>query len=137
MWNCCMRNNQISTQDENGESKKVEHIKTSSWSKTAKREDNMKKKVRFKVQDNKGGKGRLGINSTNVPVRIRLMVTKEELKMMLSNKNENDAQHTSLEQLLRDMMLREKSVLEIEENGGSINSWRPALESVPEDRSMK
>ncbi|KAK7324794.1 hypothetical protein VNO77_28640 [Canavalia gladiata] len=107
-----MRNSQISAQDEE-ESKRVEQIKTS-------------------------GKGSQS-NSTSGPVRIRLVVTKQELKRILRNKteNENDAQYTSLEQLLSDMKLREKRVFEIEEKGRSISSWRPALESIPEDRSMK
>lgn len=126
MWNCCLRNNQVSAQDEKEEGKKVEKIKTLSCG--------MKKKVRFKIQDCEGsthGDSRSG------RVRIRLVVSKEELKRMLRNKNENDAQHTSLEQLLSDMILREKRVSEIGKFGGSINSWRPDLESIPEDHSMK
>ncbi|XP_061336612.1 uncharacterized protein LOC133283727 [Gastrolobium bilobum] len=140
MWKC-LRNNQISAQDQDhdNEGKKVEKIKTSSSSsklETARREDSMKKKVRFKIQDDRGGEGSAS-NSTSDPVRIRLVVTKEELKRMLSYKNVNDAQLTSLGQLLSDMKLREKTLSQIEENDGSINSWRPALESIPEDCSMK
>ncbi|XP_020238214.1 uncharacterized protein LOC109817390 [Cajanus cajan] len=134
MWNCCMRNNQVSAQDENEEGKKkVEEMKVFSSFKLepAKRKDCLKKKVRFELQDNEGGSDG---NSRSGPVRIRLVVTKQELKRMLRNKNENDLQYTSLEHLLSDMVLREKRVCEIGKYGGSINSWRPALESIPEER---
>ncbi|CAJ1956320.1 unnamed protein product [Sphenostylis stenocarpa] len=119
MWNCCLRNNLVAAQDENEEGKKVEKMKTFSCG--------MKKRVRFKIED---GGSRSGL------VRIRLVGTKGDLKRLLRNKNENESQHTSLEQLLRDMMLREKRVSGIEKYCGSINSWKPVLESIPEDRSM-
>ncbi|RDX60655.1 hypothetical protein CR513_61183, partial [Mucuna pruriens] len=131
MWNCCLRNNQVSAQGENEEGKKVEKVKTFS---PFELEGGMKKKVRFKIQD---GEGSCSNSTTSGPVKIRLLVTKEELKRVLRNNNENDPQHTSLEQLLSDMILREKRVYEIGKYGGSMNSWRPALESIPEDRSMK
>nr|ACU16518.1 unknown [Glycine max] len=127
MWNCCLRNKQVSSQDKNEEGgKKVEETKTISRG--------MKKKVRFKKEDGEGGHHG---DSTSGPVRIRLVVTKEELKRVLRDRNENDPQHTSLEELLSDMVLRDKRVFEVEKNAGGINSWRPALESIPEDRSMK
>ncbi|KAH1143975.1 hypothetical protein GYH30_034277 [Glycine max] len=127
MWNCCLKNNQVSSQDEDKEGEKVEKIiKTISCG--------MKKKVRLKTED---GEGSHHGDSASGPVRIRLVVTKEELKRMLRNRNENDPQHTSLEQLLSDMVLRDKRVFEVEKYGGSINSWRPGLESIPEDCSTK
>ncbi|KAL1345708.1 hypothetical protein HN51_019427 [Arachis hypogaea] len=63
--------------------------------------------------------------------RIRLVVNKEELRRMA---RENDAQqYASLAQLLKDMKMREKRMSEVEEeHDGSMNSWRPALESIPE-----
>lgn len=130
--------NQISSsKDENEKvSKRVEKMKTLSSTKLekAKRENNMKKKVRFKIQDGKGSDG----NSTSGFMRIRLVVSKEELKRVLSNKNvENAAKNTSLMELLNDMKLREKSVSKIEEIDGGLNSWRPGLDSIPEDYSMK
>lgn len=142
MGNCLRKNQVSSAQDEGEEVERVEKINVKAPSSLpnkvvkARREDSMKKKVRFKVQDGRGGN-----SSTSGAMRIRLVVTKEELKRVLSNnKNENGAdQHISLEQLLSDMRLREKSVSKIEESDhGSLNScWRPALESIPEDRSMK
>ncbi|KAG4981147.1 hypothetical protein JHK82_034395 [Glycine max] len=118
---------QVSSQDEDKEGEKVEKIiKTISCG--------MKKKVRLKTED---GEGSHHGDSASGPVRIRLVVTKEELKRMLRNRNENDPQHTSLEQLLSDMVLRDKRVFEVEKYGGSVNSWRPGLESIPEDCSTK
>ena len=76
-------------------------------------------------------------DSTSGAMRISLVVTKEELKRMLRDRNENDSQQTSLEQLLSNMVLRDKRVFEVEKNARGINSWRPALESIPEDCSMK
>lgn len=142
MGNCLRKNQVSSAQDEGEEVERVEKINVKAPSSLpnkvvkARREDSMKKKVRFKVQDGRGGN-----SSTSGAMRIRLVVTKEELKRVLSNnKNENGAdQHISLEQLLSDMRLREKSVSKIEgSDHGSLNScWRPALESIAEDRSMK
>ncbi|KAJ1389237.1 hypothetical protein SESBI_38449 [Sesbania bispinosa] len=129
----CLRKNQILAQDEDEEGKRDEKIKGTSLSKLekARREGIMKKKVRFKVEDHS--------SSSSGGMRIRLVVTKGELKRVLRNKNigNNDAQHTSLAQLLSEMRLREKRVSTIEENYESLNSWRPALESIPEDHSMK
>ncbi|KAL2331835.1 hypothetical protein Fmac_019416 [Flemingia macrophylla] len=101
---------------------------------SAKREGGMKRKVRFDLQNNRGSDG--GSRSGSLRLRIRVVVSKEELKRMLRNINESDTQHTSLEQLLSDMVLRDKRVSQIGKYGGSINSWRPALESIPEDRSQ-
>ena len=74
------------------------------------------KKVRFKKED---GEGSHHGDSTSGPVRIRLVVTKEELKRVLRDRNENDPQHTSLEELLNDMVLRDKRVFEVEKNAES------------------
>jgi len=125
----CIRKNQISSaQYENEEIKKVEKMKAPN---SSRREDSMKKKVRFKIQD--------GNSSTSGFMRIKLVVSKEELKRVLNNKNiENGVKNTSLEELLKDMKLKEKSVSRVEEiDDGVLDSWRPALDSIPEDHSMK
>ncbi|KAG4965880.1 hypothetical protein JHK85_040855 [Glycine max] len=75
-------------------------------------------------------------DSTSGAIRISLVVTKAELKRMLRDRNENDSQQTSLELLLSNMVLRDKRVFEVEKNARGINSWRPALERIPEDCSM-
>ncbi|AES67240.1 hypothetical protein MtrunA17_Chr2g0322651 [Medicago truncatula] len=131
----CIRKNQISSaQYENEEIKKVEKMKAP---KSSRREDSLKKKVRFKIQD--GNKGNDGNSSTSGIMRIKLVVSKEELKRVLSNKNiENGVKNTSLEELLKDMKLKEKSVSRVEEiDDGGLDSWKPALDSIPEDHSMK
>jgi hypothetical protein len=130
----CLRKNQISSsQDHENEeiTKRVEKMKRT------RREDSLKKKVRFKVQyGNKSDYD--GNSSTNGILRIRLVVSKEELKRVLSNKNiENGVKNTTLEDLLKDMKLKEKNVSKIEEVDVGLNSWRPDLDSIPEDYSMK
>ncbi|KAK2424383.1 hypothetical protein QL285_034750 [Trifolium repens] len=130
----CLRKNQISSsQDHENEeiTKRVEKMKRT------RREDSLKKKVRFKVQyGNKSDYD--GNSSTNGILRIRLVVSKEELKRVLSNKNiENGVKNTTLEDLLKDMKLKEKNVSKIEEVDVGLNCWRPDLDSIPEDYSMK
>jgi hypothetical protein len=131
----CLRKNQISSsQDHENEeiTKRVEKMKKT------RREDNLKKKVRFKVQDGNKGSDYDGNSSTNGILRIKLVVSKEELKRVLSNKNiENGVKNTTLEELLKDMKLKEKNVSKIEEVDVGLNSWRPDLDSIPEDYSMK
>ncbi|XP_045806014.1 uncharacterized protein LOC123899003 [Trifolium pratense] len=133
MGNCLKKNQISSSQDHENEeiTKRVEKMKKT------RREDNLKKKVRFKVQDdNKSDYD--GNSSTSGILRIRLVVSKEELKRVLSNKSiENGVKNTTLEELLKDMKLKDKNVSKIEEVDGGLNSWRPDLDSIPEDYSMK
>ncbi|KAJ9176905.1 hypothetical protein P3X46_012169 [Hevea brasiliensis] len=87
-----------------------------------------RKMVRFKLRDedkkdNGGGCGGGG------GMRIRVVVTKEELKQILSHKNK-DFKFSSMEQLARVVRLREMRIHEAE---GINGSWKPALESIPED----
>ncbi|KAL5082025.1 hypothetical protein RYX36_010446 [Vicia faba] len=120
----CIRKNQISSkQDEKEDIKRVMKMKT-----PRREEDSLKKKVRFKIQDG---------NSSSI-VRVKLVVSREELKRVLRNKNiENGVKNTSLEELLNDMKLKEKSVAKVEADDGGLNCWRPDLDSIPEDYSMK
>ncbi|MED6147625.1 hypothetical protein PIB30_045538 [Stylosanthes scabra] len=103
------------------------------------------KKVRFKthhdvIDDDHDDDSRNGI------VRIRVVMTQEELKKMLrnNNKNNDDGDHnknnTSLEELLSVVKLRGGRVYEVghddvdvDDEDGSMNPWRPSLESIPED----
>ncbi|CAL5200543.1 unnamed protein product [Lathyrus oleraceus] len=122
MGNCLIKNQISSKQDENEDIKRVMKMKT-----PKREEDGMKRKVRFKIQDG---------NSSIM--RIKVVVSKEELKRVLRNKNiENGVKNSSLEELLNDMKLKEKSVAKIEEVDGGLNCWRPDLDSIPEDYSMK
>ncbi|KAJ0113007.1 hypothetical protein Patl1_02035 [Pistacia atlantica] len=66
-------------------------------------------------------------------LRIKVLVTQEELKQIL-NYNK-DFKYSSVEQLVTAMKLRRPSICEVGTNHDRMNSnWRPALESIPEDR---
>ncbi|MED6196580.1 hypothetical protein PIB30_048799 [Stylosanthes scabra] len=140
MWSC-MRNSKVSAEDTD---EKKEPVKKRSSSKPAQREESMKKKkkkkvkkVRFEISDDRGENGNDG-DCTSGTRRIRLVVTKEELRRMVMEKDAQ--QYASLEQLLKDMKMREKRKSEVEEehdDDGGMNSWRPGLESIPEDSSMR
>ncbi|XP_027348559.1 uncharacterized protein LOC113860106 [Abrus precatorius] len=136
----CLRNNKISSQDHDSYEASVieardELRKTCPLSKleTPRKEQSMKK-VRFKLQNDidEGDRGSHG-DSRSGSVRIRLVMTQEELKRMLSCKD--DAKHTTLEQLLGAVKLRGGRISGVgeHEHDGGINSWRPALESIPEN----
>ncbi|KAI4334096.1 hypothetical protein L6164_018828 [Bauhinia variegata] len=136
----CLRNNKVSAHNElsrePGKPEAVEQMKTraSSKFKTAPHEERVKKMVRFKLREGDGG----GSDSRTGPVRIRLIVTQQEFQRMLSLKE--DPQCTSLEQLLSAVKLKGRRMCEVGENEGGLTPltpWRPALESIPEDRSMK
>ncbi|TKY66968.1 hypothetical protein E2542_SST09859 [Spatholobus suberectus] len=133
----CLRNNKISSQDhENYEAPvieaNVEQVKTLSLSKleALRMEQSMKKKVRFKIQ-NDTYEGERRSHGHSRSVRIRVVMTQEELKRMLRFKDE--AQHTSLEQLLDAVKLRGGRISEVGVYGEGMNSWKPSLDSIPED----
>ncbi|MED6122162.1 hypothetical protein PIB30_037241 [Stylosanthes scabra] len=139
MWSC-MRNSKVSAEDTDEKNEPVK--KRCSSSKPAQREESMKKKkkvkkVRFEISDDRG-ESRSDGDCASGTRRIRLVVTKEELRRMVMEKDAE--QYASLEQLLKDMKMREKRKSEVEEehdDGGIMNSWRPGLESIPEDTSMR
>jgi hypothetical protein len=90
-----------------------------------------KKMVRFKLQedDSTVGRGRSddrGDSGSGV-VRIRVVVTLEELKQLLDCKD--SFKQSSVEQLVSAMKLRGRRVSADQVDDG----WRPALESIPED----
>lgn len=138
----CLRNNKVLAQDHEIENygceEKFEEVKTFPPSKLE--DPSLKqcmkkknKKVRFKIENDGDGDSRSGA------VRIRVVMTQEELKRMLSYKDDSADPHTSLEQLLCAIELRggKFSVSDVSEFDGGTNSWRPALESIPEERLLK
>lgn len=136
----CLRNNKVSSQDhqENYDTQvigaKVEKVKAFPLSKLeAPRVEQSTKKVRFKMQ-NDNCEGEKGGHGNSRRVRIRVVMTQEELKRMLKCKDE--AQHTSLEQLLNAVKLRGGRISEVGECEERMNSWKPSLDSIPEDRLM-
>ncbi|KAI5340327.1 PREDICTED: DUF4228 [Prunus dulcis] len=139
MGNCLRRsNNKVSAQDH----EKHEEAKTLEAKKTAQMPlpSNLKlkrKSVRFDLQeDEDSGRGNVvsGESTKNGVVRIKLVVTQEELKQLLDYKK--DSNHSSLEQLLSAVRNRGTKVSEIgtsnDESTGS--GWSPTLESIPEDQ---
>lgn len=71
-------------------------------------------------------------------VRIKVVVTREELEQIMnSNKGDNYLKESSVEKLVAAMKLRGTRIYEVgtDDNnyGRSSSSWRPALESIPED----
>jgi len=135
----CLANNKILAQDDHenysDEQAKVEKMKTSSSTKfeaSPRKEKCMKKhkKVRFEIQNDE--EVDRGSDGNSRSVRIRVVMTQEELKKMLSSKDEND--NTTLEQLLGIMKLRGGKICK---RDLGVCSWRPALESIPEDRLIK
>ncbi|XP_038999432.1 uncharacterized protein LOC120124958 [Hibiscus syriacus] len=87
-----------------------------------------KKMVRFKLNDD--GSGEQG-ESKNGVVRIRLVVTQEELKQIILSSGK-DLMQPSMEQLTRVLKLR--GVRVSGDDGDEFHGgWRPALESIPEE----
>nr|XP_004517088.1 uncharacterized protein LOC101495778 [Cicer arietinum] len=131
----CLTNNKILAQDDdhenyNDQAAKVEKMKTSFSSKfeAPRKEKCMsKKKVRFEIQNDEDGDGR-GSDGNSRSVRIRVVMTQDELKRMLSCKDENE--NTSLEQLLSVMKSRGGKICK---HDLGLFSWSPNLESIPED----
>ncbi|XP_054794894.1 uncharacterized protein LOC129312439 [Prosopis cineraria] len=146
MGNCLIRNNQISAHDDDiYDDAVVEQMKTSDSSfksepAAAMHEESMKKKkkhkkVSFELQNKDEERNGKQIRSRSGSVRIRLVVTQEELKRILSS--ENDTQQTSLEQLLSSVKLGGSRICEVTgDDDGAMNAWRPALDSIPEDISQ-
>lgn len=157
MGNCLRSNNKLLGEDINEQESRREFAQavvlkqtraissSTTTSSPSKLEDlkecKKKNKVRFRLQEDEqediigGGGG--GLNdplgdSKNGVVRIRLVVTQEELKQILNYKKNKDS--SSVQQLLSEIRLRGRtSVLEVESKSDHHGSWSPALESIPED----
>lgn len=90
------------------------------------------KRVRFRLDDRARDKcgAREDKDGLDGVVRIRVVMTKEELKRILSGSDRYD-------DLLSALRLRSRSVVisygSGDDNGIGGNCWRPALESIPED----
>ncbi|KAG8498779.1 hypothetical protein CXB51_005211 [Gossypium anomalum] len=106
-------------------------VKTNNNNMEKKTNNNKKKVVRFNLNEKNSGDDRSGKQgeSKNGVVRIRLVVTQEELKQILSSKK--DLRQSSMEQLIKAVKLR--GVRVSEDGRTSDGAWRPALESIPEE----
>ncbi|XP_041003191.1 uncharacterized protein LOC121248713 [Juglans microcarpa x Juglans regia] len=90
-----------------------------------------KKMVRFKLQEDDDNVGRGSTDhgdSRSGVVRIRVVVTLKELKQILNSEN---FQYSSVEELVSAMKLKRSRTCKAKTSDG--DSWRPALESIPED----
>ncbi|QCD87924.1 uncharacterized protein LOC114170085 [Vigna unguiculata] len=116
----CLRKSKISAQVH----EKVKVVPTMSKLEAAEMEERMKKKVRLMVKN--GGSCKSG------GLRIRVVMSQEELKKMLSQQ-----QSTSMEQLLHAVKLRGGRISEVGDDcfddDERIGSWKPSLDSIPED----
>ncbi|XP_050103640.1 uncharacterized protein LOC126583331 [Malus sylvestris] len=144
MGNCLRNNNKIASQDyEKHEAAKeaepLEARKTAMPLPSNLKQE--KKSVRFNLQEDHQNSGKRvggGDSKTGGAVRIRLVVTQEELKQLLNYKK--DSNHSSLEELLNAVKSRGTRVSEIngtssdDESISSGSCWRPTLESIPEDQ---
>ncbi|OMO79758.1 hypothetical protein CCACVL1_13443 [Corchorus capsularis] len=63
-------------------------------------------------------------------VKVKIVLTKEELELFLMKLKDNKGGNKSLEQLLSEM---EKA----RAGGGKVDSWRPSLESIMEDDELR
>ncbi|KAL4360928.1 hypothetical protein GQ457_04G010470 [Hibiscus cannabinus] len=118
--------------------KETGNITVSNKEGAARESDGVKKKkkkvVRFKLNEENGdddGSGKHG-ESRNGVVRIRLVVTQEELKQIILSSGK-DLKQPSMEELVRVMRLRGVRVSEGGRTSDDDGGWRPALESIPEE----
>ncbi|KAM6572663.1 hypothetical protein CsatA_016743 [Cannabis sativa] len=156
MGNCITSKHQISGEDHVQYDHEVQDssetqlaLSTPSKLEDLKKLAKKKNRVRFKVEEEEADRddqddgvskcsssSSIGnIDSKSGVVRIRLVVTQQELKQILNYKKNNDCKVSSLEQLLSEMKLSRRSkVLEVEEKSSDNNgTWSPALETIPED----
>ncbi|GAV91120.1 DUF4228 domain-containing protein [Cephalotus follicularis] len=94
---------------------------------------NEKKMVRFKLEDERNVDRERHGKSKDEVVRIRVVVTKKELKHILSYKK--DFKCSSVEELVTAIKLSGRLISHVNETREEdVNdAWRPALESIPED----
>jgi hypothetical protein len=127
----CLSNTNMLLQAEKAE-EVVEQTESFAADDDGKKKKKKKKMVRFKLQedDSTVGRGRSddrGDSGSTGVVRIRVVVTLEELKQLLDCKD--SFKQSSVEQLVSAMKLRGRRVSADQVDDG----WRPALESIPED----
>lgn len=140
MGNCLISNNKVSAQDHDKhesdkEAEAIQHTITPIMS-------SKKKTVRFKLQEDEDDSSRVIKNGTHDDesnsgvVRIRLVVTQQELKQLLNYKNDSVSNRSSVEQLLSALKSRSGRRISADQIGTSTTdeSWRPVLESIPEDQ---
>ncbi|XP_021907412.1 uncharacterized protein LOC110821774 [Carica papaya] len=144
MGNCLTRNNRVIAEDDDAHDhghNKARHDKqetiTEQQALTEAGGDE-KKMVAFKLRQEENANGASIFD--NGVVRVRIVMTREELKQILScsRKEEEQEESCTVERLLSELKrLREHEKISDGErtiNEGFINGgWRPTLESIPEE----
>ncbi|KAI8007214.1 hypothetical protein LOK49_LG07G02550 [Camellia lanceoleosa] len=127
----CVASNKILGQDEKDEQPREEKA----FERSVRNVDGGKKSVRFKLHEEEeeedgNGEERQGCSKGGA-VRIRVVVTQRELIQILNTKSK----YSSVEQMLSAMKLKSRKISQIRssDDEGTNGSWRPALESIPED----
>ncbi|XVF85663.1 hypothetical protein PTKIN_Ptkin17bG0134400 [Pterospermum kingtungense] len=136
MGNCLTSNNKIQAENDQDEAiKETGKVITglegaaevADGVMTKKKKKQKKKIVRFKLDEENYVDGGKQGETKNGVVRIRVVVSQEELRQILSSRK--DLKQSSMEELVRVMKLRGTRVSE----DGFHGAWRPALESIPEE----
>ncbi|KAI6697512.1 hypothetical protein NL676_017631 [Syzygium grande] len=101
--------------------------------------EKIKKSVSFKLKEDgdevvRENRPRHGDYRESGVLRVRVLVTKEELRQIL--KHTQDHKFSSVEQLLNALQLRNRSISEVRigDRGFDGNNQRLRLESIPEGR---
>jgi len=134
----CLRNSKVSAAQDhhNNDTFSHEMVKALPMLSKLEAEQSMKKKkVRFMVQN--GGEGERGCDGEycrSGGVRIRVVMSQEELKRMLRCKDEGEYQ-SSMEQLLLHAVKLRGGRVSCDDEGIN-SSWKPSLDSIPEDCFM-
>lgn len=143
MGNCLTSNNKILAENDEEEGTQgrcqAEAMKATNLGGAEIKKKKVKKVVRFKLdeENNNGDRGNeLDDQSKNGVVRIRVVVSQEELKQILSSRK--DLKQSSMEQLVRIMKSRVSEAAGRRRSGndnddGFHGAWRPELESIPEE----
>lgn len=97
----------------------------------SKEEEESQKTVRLQVLEDANNKGDQADRKGTV-VRIKVVLTQRELKQILSN--DKNSKFSSVEQFLSAMKMRSRSFSHDRVSDENVDpSWKPALESIPED----
>ncbi|GAB2274891.1 hypothetical protein Dimus_009661 [Dionaea muscipula] len=96
-----------------------------------------KRSMRFKLREEDAEKGERLCSGSRGAVRIRVMVTPEQLQEILSYKKSSSSNYTSVEQLLHSLSMGRRKITRVSvarrSTPGTSGGWIPALESIPED----
>lgn len=160
MWNF-LRSKKVSAEvheDEHPKKEEAVRVHEQTQQAISSSEGKKKKVVRFRShedeelreEENKSGGGKQNIynitnhgtsggdSRSNGVVKIKLVLTRAELKQVMNYMSGYGDDHSSVQHLLRVIKSKGRKVSEAENNSGAhkglVNgSWKPILETIPED----